>query len=448
MPSRLLQAAGPTFPNALNTGASGALTTLTPGTAYHSAGGSGGTLVGGINTGWSLSSAIPPAWTTSANAVIDSLSMTYPIVISSHNGVTVSNSSIIIDGANPSFNYAIDLAGTAANTTVRNCTIGAVNAGDNRVEYAINGATDPYLTVTGCNIYYFRVAASITNGLFQGNYVHDPGYFAGDHTDGISCLGNNGATSFATGLQILGNTIIMQINQTSPLDIGSTASPCQYILIEGNLLAGGGYGLYGGITTTDTQHTHSSCTINGGSLTTVLDGSAVAADVGATITGANVPAGTTITGYTLSTSYTISQAGTAGSGLSFLITQTSKSSRADTGCATNSTATVTDSSVIPSDVGATVTGTNIPASTTITSLTGTYPGYTGFVMSQAATGTGSGLTLTLHYTNNIQVLNNRFSQMYYPLCGTFGTHADYDTAVASNIWTNNVVHDTGAQIPA
>ena len=85
--------AGLTFPNALNTGPTipaGSLLTLTPGTAYHAAGGSGGTLVSGgaqaANTGWSVTSAIPPVWTITANAVLSGLIIPASMVMSDEAG--------------------------------------------------------------------------------------------------------------------------------------------------------------------------------------------------------------------------------------------------------------------------------------------------------------------------------------------------------------------------
>ena len=91
-----------------------------------------------------------------------------------------------------------------------------------------------------------------------------------------------------------------------------------------------------------------------------------------------------------------------------------------------------------------VTGTGIPTSplTTI----GTPSGGTA-TLSQSCTN-GSGLTVTMRYTNNIVVTNNRISAMYFPNGGNSGLVTDFDQYGLGNVWTNNVVHETGAQIPS
>lgn len=64
--------------------------------------------------------------------------------------------------------------------------------------------------------------------------------------------------------------------------------------------------------------------------------------------------------------------------------------RTDTATVTNASATVTDSSILATDVGSVVTGTNIPANTYIVSVTPA----TSFVMSNAATGSGTSVTIS------------------------------------------------------
>jgi hypothetical protein len=64
--------------------------------------------------------------------------------------------------------------------------------------------------------------------------------------------------------------------------------------------------------------------------------------------------------------------------------------RTDTATVTNASATVTDSSILSTDVGSVVTGTNIPANTYIVSVTPA----TSFVMSAAATGSGTSVTIS------------------------------------------------------
>ena len=183
----------------------------------------------------------------------------------------------------------------------------------------------------------------------------------------------------------------------------------------------------------------------GGSLTVTDSAAAVSsADIGATITSTTAgifAANTHITGVAGST-YTLSQATTgSGTGLDFDI-QHPYGTRTDPGCTISGGTTLTDSSLVASDAGAVVTGTGIPAGTTIAAPSGTTA-----TLSQSCTN-GSGLTVTMHYTNNIVVTNNRISAMYFPNGGNSGLVTDFDQYGLGNVWTNNVVHETGAQIPS
>jgi hypothetical protein len=65
--------------------------------------------------------------------------------------------------------------------------------------------------------------------------------------------------------------------------------------------------------------------------------------------------------------------------------------RVDTSCSTNTTTTVTDAWAQYSDLGCTITGTGIPAATTITAVSNGV----GYTISNAATATASGLTFTV-----------------------------------------------------
>jgi hypothetical protein len=124
-------------------------------------------------------------------------------------------------------------------------------------------------------------------------------------------------------------------------------------------------------------------------------------------------------------------------------------SRTDTGLGgtTNASATVTDTGALASDAGATITCTTagvIPAFTTVLTATAGV----GYTLSNAAVGTGSGRTFVLHFAGGNVVSNTRFSKMFYSLSGVFGTHADFDNAIASNVngWTGNVYHETDGRV--
>jgi hypothetical protein len=249
--------------------------------------------------------------------------------------------------------------------TIQDCTISGLDAGPNRTPFCVddNRGNTTNLLVQRCNIYWCRDAFNISNGTLLDNYVHDFGYVANDHSDGVANGGTGGVP-----LTIVHNAILMSQPETAPLILGGPDANLQNVTIQGNLLAGGDYCIYGG-----------------------LQGSPP------------------------------------------------DDLRTDTGCSISGGTTLTDASLSASDAGATVTGTGIPPFTTI----GTPSGSTA-TLSQACTN-GSGLSVLFHLST-ITVLNNRFSQMFYPLGGTFGVVTDLDNAVAANVWAGNVYHDTGIPV--
>jgi hypothetical protein len=140
-------------------------------------------------------------------------------------------------------NFGISLRHTAA-VTIEDSAISGVNTAAGRVTYAID---DVYGDSTGMvikndNISAFRTAVQVSTGLVTGNYIHDPGYIAGDHTNGIYVAGTS------KPLTIRDNTILNNRGQTDAinLDPPKAGQSVANKTIEGNLLAGGGYTIYGG----------------------------------------------------------------------------------------------------------------------------------------------------------------------------------------------------------
>jgi hypothetical protein len=50
-------------------------------------------------------------------------------------------------------------------------------------------------------------------------------------------------------------------------------------------------------------------------------------------------------------------------------------------------------------------------------------------------------------THDIRVLNNRFSQVYYPECGSLQEFAQFDESAPGNVRSGNVYHESGLPIP-
>jgi hypothetical protein len=128
--------------------------------------------------------------------------------------------------------------------TIEDSTISGQNLTSGRVDSAID---DVYGDSTGLviknnNISQFRTGVQISTGLVADNYIHDPGYIHGDHTNGIL------ADKPAGSLTIYGNTIFNDLGQTDDISLDSSRSGQDVAnkIVVDNLLAGGGYPIYGG----------------------------------------------------------------------------------------------------------------------------------------------------------------------------------------------------------
>jgi hypothetical protein len=187
--------------------------------------------------GWAYSAASQEVDVTGNGAVLTGLNIPYNLNIKASN-VTVNDSKIVTSGS-----FGVDMRHTAG-VTIENSTISGANATSGRVNYAV---TDIYGDSTGTvvkndDISAFRTAVQLDAGTVTGNYIHDPGYITGDHTNGV--FANGGASQ----LTITDNTILNSRNQTDAinLDTEQGTGPVSNKTIENNLLAGGGYCIYGG----------------------------------------------------------------------------------------------------------------------------------------------------------------------------------------------------------
>jgi len=174
---------------------------------------------------------------TGAGAVLSGLYIPYNVDITA-SGVTIKNSRIVTSGS-----FAVSLRHTS-NVTITHSTISGANATSGRAGVDISDiyGDSTGMTITGDNLSNFKTAIQVTTGLISGNYIHDPGYVAGDHTNGIFDTGSTQA------LSITGNTILNSFGQTDAisLDDSTPNSPIANKTVTGNLLGGGSYTIYGG----------------------------------------------------------------------------------------------------------------------------------------------------------------------------------------------------------
>jgi phage baseplate assembly protein gpV len=169
-------------------------------------------------------------------AVLQGLSIPYNVDVSASD-VTIKDDQITLDGNG----FGVSLRHTS-NVTVEDNDISGGDAGSNRL---MVGVKDIYgdstgTQVLGNNIWYTSTGIQIYAGLIEGNYIHDMGYISGDHINGITA---NGET---TPLTIEHNTVLVDRSQTDAIGLFEDTGVIANVTIEDNLLAGGGYTIYGG----------------------------------------------------------------------------------------------------------------------------------------------------------------------------------------------------------
>ncbi len=213
------------FPDGTNTGVpSGTALRLVPGQVSS-------------GPGWHFNAKDGYVVVTAPGTVLSGLSIPYNLSIDASD-VTVRDVHVVTGGA-----FGISLRHTAG-VTIEDSTISGRDPASGRVNSAID---DVYGDSTGIviksnNISRFRTAVQISTGLVVGNYIHNPGYIAGDHTNGIV------ADRTAEPMTIYGNTVFNNLGQTDDisLDASKSGQDVANKIVVGNLLAGGGYSIYGG----------------------------------------------------------------------------------------------------------------------------------------------------------------------------------------------------------
>ncbi|GAA0924840.1 DUF4082 domain-containing protein [Nonomuraea longicatena] len=169
-------------------------------------------------------------------AVFDGVEVTDSFDVYANN-VTFRNCRIITKGY-----WAIKLRPGFSNLTVENCEI-ASNRKD-KLDIGIWNGGNGQMTVRRNDIHSTSNAAIMAaSGLIEDNYIHDLWQAEpGDHTDGIQTNGNSGPNK----LVIKHNTVLNPERQTSAIILSAVFGPIHDVTVTDNLLAGGGYCIYGG----------------------------------------------------------------------------------------------------------------------------------------------------------------------------------------------------------
>lgn len=144
--------------------------------------------------------------------------------------------------------WGINLREGYANLTVENCDIHG--NGRQQMQYAVKNAGEGWITIRGNDIHTCSNCIDTPVGLIEGNYVHDPKYFAKDHIDMIMSEGGPAKgykpPSGDKVMVIRGNTVVNTLDQTGAIALFPDWSAIHDVLIEGNHISGGGYSIYGG----------------------------------------------------------------------------------------------------------------------------------------------------------------------------------------------------------
>jgi hypothetical protein len=194
-------------------------------------------------TGWAYNTATATTQVTGNGVTLTGLNITGNLDISASN-VTILNSQVTASG-----NFGISLRHTTG-VAIKHSTITGQNATTGRVGVAIDDVygDSTAMTIASDNISAFKTGIQVTTGSITGNYIHDPGYLAGDHTNGIF---DGGTTQ---PLSITGNTILNGLSQTDAISLDASASGSTIAnkTVMNNFLAGGGYAIYGGASLSNT----------------------------------------------------------------------------------------------------------------------------------------------------------------------------------------------------
>jgi Right handed beta helix region len=213
------------FPDATNTGVpSGTVLRSVPGQVSS-------------GPGWHFDAQGSRVMVTASGTVLSGLSIPYTLEIDASD-VTVRDVRVTASG-----NFGISLRHTTG-VTIEDSTISGQNSTTGRAGSAISDVygDSTAIVIRNNDISQFRTGVQISTGLIANNYIHDPGYISGDHTNGIYVGGTT------KPLTIYGNTIFNRLGQTDDINLDASSSQQDVAnkFVVNNLLAGGGYSIYGG----------------------------------------------------------------------------------------------------------------------------------------------------------------------------------------------------------
>ena len=170
-------------------------------------------------------------------AVLDAITTTASIDVTANN-VTIKNSRLTVKGET----WAIATRHTTNVTIQSNDITAPARTGSSRLMVGIKDiyGDSANLKVIDNDISFTSTGVQIESGTIQDNFIHDLGYLAGDHLNGITSNGGS------TALLIKHNTVLNDYQQTDAISLFQDFGAQRNRTIDNNLIAGGGYTLYSG----------------------------------------------------------------------------------------------------------------------------------------------------------------------------------------------------------
>lgn len=126
-----------------------------------------------------------------------------------------------------------------ASARIENVEIAGLNKGIGSVQYAILSQTSSSVIVDRANLYQCADCIQGENMTITNSYIHDMANPPGAHVDGFQCNSSCGST-------LRHNTIFNEWGQTAAIAFFADFGTPRNSIVEDNLLAGGGYTVYGG----------------------------------------------------------------------------------------------------------------------------------------------------------------------------------------------------------
>jgi hypothetical protein len=197
---------------------------------------------------------------TGSNVTLQDLYIPFNVDITSASNVTLKDDEIYGTGAQWGVSLRHD----------KNVTIEAdsIHGPPGCAAQMYEGVSDIYgdstgTQIVGDDIWDTAGPVSIGNGLIEGNYIHDLTQCGSEHNDGI------GVNAGSTSLVIDHNTVLDPLNQTCAICLFSDFGQVRNVTIEDNLLAGGDYALYGGLSGNEGASSTPGVTITGNKFSTI-----------------------------------------------------------------------------------------------------------------------------------------------------------------------------------